>query len=260
MKKIKKVIITGRRKAGRAVNVARKVMAKLKELGVDYEVTDYFPAIKEGGRDINEIKADMVLCFGGDGSFLRTFQRLKKTMPVLGINCGNRGFLLALDQKNVLQKLPEILSGKYSIEERTRVRVLVDGKPAGQGLNEAVVIPQLTGRLLTYRLAVGGQEIGHEADDGIIIATPSGSTAHSLSAGGPKIMGNAKVFVIVRMNPLDLNRRPLVINDHEEVLIDQIDRAPVQVIIDGQLDFLAQKEVRVAKGTSVQFVKPQKTL
>ena len=258
MKKVKKAIITGRRKAGRAVNVAQKVMAKLKQWGVDYEVTDYFPAVEEGGRDINEIKnADMVLCFGGDGSFLRTFQRLKKPMPVLGINCGNRGYLLALDQKNVLQKLQGMLSGKYSLEERTRIKVFVDGKEAGQGLNEAIIVPQLAGRLLNYRLIIDGKKTGQEADDGIIVATPSGSTAHSLSAGGPRIMGNAKVFVIVRMNPLDLNRRPLVINDHSVIQVDQLGSPPVQVIIDGQMDFLAQKEVRIEKGTSVQFVKPK---
>lgn len=255
MKPVRRVIVTGRRKVGKAVEVAKRVMKKLKEWKVGFEVTDYFPA-QGGGSNINSIKADMVLAFGGDGSYLRTFQRLKRQIPVLGINCGNRGYLLELGEKDVTKKLHAILKGKYSIEKRTRVKVFVDGKLAGQGLNEVAVVPQLGGRLLKYRLRVDGKETGVEADDGILIATPTGSTAHALSAGGPKIMGTAKVFVIVRMNPIDPNKRPLIVDDHSKISIDQFQKTPLQVIIDGQLDFLAQKEIRVEKGKSVLLVKP----
>jgi len=255
MRRIRKVIITGRRKVGRAASVAKKVMKKLKEWKVGFEVTDYFPA-QQGGSNINKIKADMVLCFGGDGSFLRTFQRLKKSIPVLGINCGNKGFLLELDEKNVIKKLPKILKGNYSLKTSTRIKVFVDGKVSEQGLNEVAIVPQLGGRLLRYRLQVDETEIGFEADDGIIIATPTGSTGHALSAGGPQITGNAKVFVIVRLSPIDLNRRPLVIDDHSKVVIDKFQNTPLQVIIDGQQDFLAEKEIKIVKGKSVLLVKP----
>ena len=254
MKRVKKVIVTGRRKAANAVKIARKVMKKFKDWKVSYEVTDYFPA-QSGGSNINKIKADMVLSFGGDGSFLRTFQRLKKKTPVLGINCGNRGYLLDLDEKNVFRELPKILKGNYLIENRTRIKVFVDGKIAGVGLNEVTIVPRLGGRLLKYKLSVDGVEIGKEADDGLIVATPTGSTAHALSAGGPNIMGNAKVFVIVRMNPIDLNQRPLIINDYSTIVVNELQKSPLQVIIDGQQDFLAQKEIKIVKGKAVQMVR-----
>lgn len=256
MKRVRKVIITGRRKVGSAMIVAKKVMKKLKEWKVQYEVTDYFPA-QQGGANINNIKADMVLCFGGDGSFLRTFQRLNKSIPVLGINCGNRGFLLGLDDKNVLKKLPKILKGEYVIETRTRIKVFIDGKFASYGLNEVTIVPQLGGRLLKYSLKVDDTDIGFEADDGLIVSTPTGSTGHAISAGGPQITYNAKVFVIVRMNPIDLNRRPLVVNDTSTILIEKVEKTPLQVIIDGQQDFLAEKQIKIVKGKSVLLVKPK---
>lgn len=257
MKRVRKVIITGRRRAGTAVDVARKVMKKLGEQKIDFEVTDYFPA-QEGGKNINEIKgADMVLVFGGDGSFLRTFQRLKKQIPVLGVNCGNRGFLLELNQKNALKKLPKILEGNYFLEKRERIKVFVDGKKTGEALNEVAIVPQLSGRLMRYQLSINEKKIGSEADDGLIIATPTGSTAHAFSAGGPEITGNAKVLVIVRMNPIDQNRRPMVISDNSTIKINQFKRPPVEVILDGQQDFLAEKEITVSKGTSVLLVRPK---
>ncbi len=257
MKKIRKVIVTGRRSVSRATIVAKKVIEKLKEWGIQYEVPDYFP-VEEGGQDINKIKgADMVLAFGGDGSFLRTFQRLKKRIPVLGINCGNRGYLMGLTEKNVIQKLPAVFDGKYAVEKRTTVHATVDGKPAGEALNEITILSKIQGRLVRYYLKINEKEFGQQANDGILIATPTGSTAHARSAGGPEILQNAPVLVVVGLNPIDLNNRPLVINDTSQVTIHSIEKPPLQVIIDGQKDFLSDKEIVVRKGKIVLLAKPQ---
>ncbi len=250
MQKIRKIAITGRMQKPEAVSTAKKVIGFLENEKIAFEVDSFFPVAKKT-KKLGKINADMVLCFGGDGSLLHTFHALEKNVPVLGVNCGARGSLMALDKENVLEELPEILGGKFVLEKRSRLHVFVDGKLAGQALNEALIVPLKPGRLLKYHVVVDGKDLGLEADDGLIVATPTGSTAHAQSAGGPNVTPSAQVFVVVRMNPIDLNRRPLVVNDHSEIRINGIEQVPVSVILDGQLHFSAKKEIRIMKGKDV---------
>ncbi|MDO8634518.1 MAG: NAD(+)/NADH kinase [archaeon] len=256
MQKIRAVAITGRIHKPEAVKAAKKVMAFLEKKGVRFEVDSFFP-IGNRTRELNQIKADLVLCFGGDGSLLHTFHELKKSVPVLGINCGGKGKLMAVKKENVLNHLEKILQGKCLVEKRARLDVFADGGKKGTALNEAIIVPEKPGRLLKYHLVIEKQDLGLEADDGIIIATPTGSTAHALSAGGPEVSPSAQVFVLVRMNPLDLNRRPLVVNDHKEIKITHFYSSPVEIVIDGQLSFKAQKEVTLRKGKPALLAWPK---
>lgn len=257
MKKPKTVLVTGRIQKHGAVATAKKVIAFLEKRGVKVHVDSFFP-VQEKTVDLNKVHADLVLCFGGDGSLLHTFHSLKKNVPVMGVNCGARGSLMALTKENVLEKLPEVLNGNFVVEKRTRLKVFADGKECSEALNEALIVPQKPGRILKYHVVVDGLDLGLEADDGLIVATPTGSTAHSQSAGGPQVTPSAKVFVIVRCNPIDLNRRPLVVNDHSEIRITQIENAPVQVIVDGQLSFTAHKEIRIINGKAVLLARMSK--
>lgn len=254
MKKLTKLAITGRMQNLVAVETAKRVIGFLEEKKIAFEVDSFFPVAKKTTR-LENTGADMVLCFGGDGSLLHTFHELKKSVPVLGVNCGSRGTLAGLSKENVLEKLPRIIEGDFVVEERTRLEVFADGKKLGEALNEALVVPRKPGRLLKYCVLVDENDLGLEADDGLIIATPTGSTAHAQSAGGPNVTPSAHVFVIVRMNPIDLNRRPLVVNDHSTIKITGIEQVPVSVILDGQLHFSAKKEIKIVKGKSVLLAK-----
>lgn len=255
MKSIRKVAITGRVHKPEAVKTAKKVMSFLEKKGVHFEVDSFFP-IGNKTRELNQIKADLVLCFGGDGSLLHTFHALKKNIPVLGINCGAKGKLMAIKKENVVSHLEKILKGNYVVEKRTRVEVLADGEKKASALNEAIIVPEKPGRLLKYHLIIEKEDLGPQADDGVIIATPTGSTAHALSAGGPEVSPSAEVFVIVRMNPLDLNRRPLVVNDHKHIKITNFHTSPIEIVLDGQLSFKAQKEVLLRKGKQALLARP----
>ncbi|MBI4044564.1 MAG: NAD(+)/NADH kinase [Candidatus Diapherotrites archaeon] len=255
MKKIKSVAITGRIHKASAVEAAKRTMAFLEKKRVRFEVDSFFP-IGNRTRELNQIKADMVLCFGGDGSLLHTFHALKKSVPVLGVNCGGKGKLMAVQKENVPFCLEKMLQGKYAVEKRARLDVFADGVKKGTALNEAIIVPEKPGRLLRYHLVIEKDELGPEADDGIIIATPTGSTAHALSSGGPEVSPSAQVFVIVRMNPLDLNRRPLVVNDHKKIKITRFHTSPVEIVIDGQLSLKAEKEVLLRKGKPALLAVP----
>src|SRR3989338_814472 len=252
MKKIKRIAITGRIAKSTAVSTAKKVIKLLERKKVAFWVDEFFPVQKEV-KPLNSIKADMVLVFGGDGTMLHAFHELKRNVPVLGINCGARGTLMALTAANAKKELSKILNGKYSLEKRGRLRVEVDGKLAEEALNEVIIVPKKAGRLLHYNVRIDGQDLGEEADDGLIIATPTGSTAHALSAGGPKVMGNAKVFVIVRMNPIDLNRRPLLVNDNSKVEVSRFRETEIEAIIDGQHRFPVKKKIVARRGKEVTF-------
>ncbi len=254
MKKIKKIAITGRIQNSLAVSTAKNVIEFLEEEKISFEVDSFFPVIKKN-RDLNKIDSDLVLCFGGDGSLLHAFHELKKNVPVLGINCGSRGSLCAIAKEDWESELPKVIFGKIEVEKRSRLKVFVDGKIVGEALNEALIVPLKPGRLLKYRVSVDNNDLGLEADDGLIVATPTGSTAHAQSAGGPNITPSAQVFVVVRVNPIDLNRRPLVVNDHSKIKLFQIEQTPVSVILDGQLHFSAKKEVLIVKGSSVLLAK-----
>src|SRR3989344_1302843 len=127
MKKIKKIAVTGRIQKKEAVQAAKKVIGFLEANKVSFEVDSFFPVAKNT-KPLNEIRADIVLCFGGDGSLLHTFHELKKTVPVMGVNCGARGSLAGMTKENVLEKLPSILKGNFTIEKRTRLLVFADGK------------------------------------------------------------------------------------------------------------------------------------
>src|SRR3989338_4454111 len=151
MNKIRKVAITGRIFSARAKAAVKTALHILEKRNVKYEFDSNFPFEKKTKR-LSKIRADMVLVFGGDGSLLYAVHNLKNKIPVLGINCCNRGRLMAFHEKDLARKLPKVLEGKYMTEERTKISVDADGKFIGEALNEVLVAPEKPGRLLRYSL------------------------------------------------------------------------------------------------------------
>ncbi|GEM_PF-6797699 len=241
-----KIGITGRRGNSLALATAKKALALLAEKGVAVEVNrDFLKG--PNPRPLSKFRCALVLSFGGDGTLLEAFHELPPKIPVMGINCGNRGFLQAYGHTEAGLAVQAAVEGKFSIEERTRIRAKVDGKVVGEALNEVAVVPKKAGRILRYTLRIG-KDSHEEAGDGLIVATPTGSTAHALSAGGPIVRGNAQVFVVVSMNPVDWKHRPLVINDHEKVAVGGFERMGSQAIIDGRKWFAIKKKIGLSKG------------
>ncbi len=201
-------------------------------------------------------KVDIVVVFGGDGTLLNAARKyLNYDIPILGINMGNVGFLTDISTDNFEKTFKEVLDGNYKIEERN----LVSAKFANNhlyGLNEVVIHSGAYAQLMRYRLNVNDRVVYEQRSDGLIIATPTGSTAYALSAGGPIIHPSLDVWTILPMLPQSLSSRPFVISTDEKVEMDLFDgpNENAKICVDGQDD------IDIPYGEKILISKMEKTL
>lgn len=168
-------------------------------------------------------KSDLVIVVGGDGSLLNAVHSIiNEDTPVLGINRGSLGFLTDINPAD-LKKIKAILAGDYVLEERFLLSATIEhhGKDLGGGdaLNEVALIPDAVPHMTEFEIYINEQFVCSQDSDGLIIATPTGSTAYALSAGGPILHPGLDALVIVPMFPHTLSNRPLVIDGNSEVRI-----------------------------------------
>ena len=179
---------------------------------------------------------DFVLILGNDNDILKTFHKIfKLNIPILGVNENDdEKFLAELGLSKLRQVIQQISKGKFEVEESKTLTVKTDSVECPPAVNEIAIFPHRSATLLEYTLKVDDEEIWTDSSDGLIIATPTGSTAYAMSSGGPMILPQASVFTIVSVNSLDVTRRPLIIPDDSKVRIDNIvSRLQCEVIIDG---------------------------
>lgn len=161
---------------------------------------------------------DLVLVVGGDGSFVTAAHLVvDHDTPLLGINRGKLGFLTDI-RPDEMQKIKDVLEGHYREEPRVMLsaKVAHQDKPhyVGKALNEVVLSPGAVAHMIEFTVTVDDQFVCNQRADGLIVATPTGSTAYALSGGGPILQPQSKVIVIVPMFPHTLSSRPLVVSDH----------------------------------------------
>lgn len=161
---------------------------------------------------------DMALSIGGDGTFLRTAAKVGQTgLPILGINAGRLGFLTAISLDEAAEVLPQMLTnGNYSIEERALLELNIPGckQPYQQfALNEVAILKRDLSSMVSVSVYIDGTLLNTYDADGLTIATPTGSTAYAMSAGGPILEPGSNCFEIVPIAPHALTTRPLVIRD-----------------------------------------------
>jgi NAD+ kinase len=196
-----------------------------------------------GGMDGPDLAAssDVIAVLGGDGTMLNAMAKLGPTeKPIAGINIGTLGFLTSCTDDEVEQFADALLSGDYITSRRTllcaTVRSVDGSEKEFRALNEVVLARGQTGRLVSLSAYVDGDLLNHYRADGLIVATPTGSTAYSLSAGGPLISPAAAAFVITPICPHTLSQRSLIIGDHMTVELapDNADEAPMLFTVDGR--------------------------
>ncbi|NRB40562.1 MAG: NAD(+) kinase [Pseudomonadales bacterium] len=174
-----------------------------------------------GRKLIGEI-CDLVIVVGGDGSMLGAARELAKhNVPVLGVNRGGLGFLTDISPLEIEEKLTEVLQGKYVVEQRFLLDTLVkrDGEIIGKGsaFNDIVVSSGEAARMIEFETYVEGQFVHSQRSDGMIVSTPTGSTAYSLSGGGPIMHPSLDALALVPMFPHSLSSRPIVVNGNSEI-------------------------------------------
>ena len=162
-------------------------------------------------------EADLALSIGGDGTFLNTAARIgRKQIPILGINTGRLGFLADVSTDEIVPALDAILAKKYSIQERTLLYVETSDGTCFEypyALNEVSVLKQDSSSMLSITASVNGEMVHTYHADGLLVATPTGSTAYSMSVGGPLVVPEAENFILSPIASHSLNVRPLIVPD-----------------------------------------------
>ncbi len=161
---------------------------------------------------------ECAVVLGGDGTLIHVARKLsEKKIPVFGINMGNLGFLTHADSGKAREALESLVAGEFSIEERMMLEASVDGQVFGTALNDVVLTRNGFSRIIRVSTFVNGKQVCNYKGDGVIVATPTGSTGYSLSAGGPVVAPTAELFVITPICPHSLNARSIVLSGEDEL-------------------------------------------
>lgn len=214
--------------------------------GIEVAVEENAGRDPHGQLDVVSEPADLVIALGGDGTFLRASRLVVgTTTPVLGVNLGRLGFLTAIPESDLEVGLAEVVAGRAVIEHRFRLRAVIQSHGGASSddffaLNDIVVHTSGAARVTPLTLQVGGaddlEEVGSFGADGVIVSTPTGSTAYSMSAGGPIIVPSVEAIVVTPICPHSLAVRPLVLPSTETISVGSLEPAGEhQVTVDGQV-------------------------
>jgi NAD+ kinase len=184
-------------------------------------------------------RADMVIAFGGDGTILRAAGLAARAgVPILGVNLGGFGFLAELSTADLPSALPDLVAGRYELDERMMLQAEADHIDADNllALNDVVVTTRGVARVLRLRVLVNGEHLASYPADGVIVATPTGSTAYSLSAGGPILHPKVDAVVITPISPHTFNARSVVVDRNDTVDVElTVPSQDATVTVDGRV-------------------------
>ncbi len=204
------------------------IFEELHKLGAQLRISESFKGhLDETGLEVaceytfssyHELAGtDLMLSVGGDGTLLETITLVRHIgIPILGINLGRLGFLATLSKENIAEGLRAVMKGKYSIEERSMIRLDSSINLFGDlnfALNECTISKRDSASMIIVHAYLDGEYLNSYWADGLIVATPTGSTAYSISVGGPVVLPDSRSFIISPISPHNLNVRPLVIHD-----------------------------------------------
>ena len=234
---MKKILILGDKSK-------KKVRETITELEPLFRKKSHLSIIDISDEDgIKQITADLAFVFGGDGTILSASRKLNdKQIPLIGVHLGKFGFLADLTSGEVGKSLETIFSGEYVISQRMLLtcKIIRAKRVINEtlGLNDAVVSRTSLSRLISIKLYVNNKTVTTYSSDGLIVSTPAGSTAHSLSAGGPIVTPDMEAFVITPICPHTLSNRPLVVSGDSTIELEQISESKgVGLTVDGQIYF-----------------------
>lgn len=183
-------------------------------------------------KEINK-ESDIVITVGGDGTILRALENIDK--PIFAINSGGMGFLTEVESKYAMSGLKRIINGDYNVEERAKLKVMLDGKRLPDAANEVTVQTARIAKIIYLEVYVENDLIESFGADGVIIATPTGSTSYALSAGGPILDPLVKGMVIAPLAPFKLSARPWVVPIDKKIGIKLIHKSKEsKIVIDGE--------------------------
>src|ERR1041385_4183981 len=227
-----RIAIHGRDTRSASAGFVEKLIEHLRERDVDVIVSEklitHLPRrdvkklkLKSFGHKDSLAKTKFFISIGGDGTLLESVTYVGKSgVPILGINTGRMGFLATTHRNDVHQAIEDLLEGKFTIDERILLR-LYSNKPLFNNipfaLNDLTIMKKDSSSMITVHVHVDGELLNSYWSDGIIVATPTGSTGYSLSCGGPLVYPKSDSFIITPVSPHNLGTRPIVLSDKSEI-------------------------------------------
>ena len=256
---VKLVGIILKKRSERAERASSVLVEYLESKGIEHFIL--YSAEGSLNRDVEKkiARCDLAVAFGGDGTLLFTARIFAAhSVPIVGINLGGLGFITEFREEEVLECVECFMLGHHSYEDRMMIDTSVfrDGKlfHSSTGLNDLVVTSGGISRLLEFEVFTGNRLIGSYRADGIIVATPTGSTAYSLAAGGPIVDPTMSAFILSPVCPHALGVRPLVVPSENVIRVKVISqRREVTATIDGQtaVELEDRDEIHVLRSDSV---------
>ena len=200
------------------------------------------------GKPLSELQGELLVALGGDGTLLYALSQLD--VPIFGINTGQVGFLTEAEFGDTLEAdLERLKTGDYNVEKLQRLDVRINGLSIGQALNEAVIHTARVAKIQKFRIKIDDQIADEFRADGVIVATPTGSTSYAMSAGSPILHPTVGAHVIVPIAPYRIGSRPLVIPDNMELGIRLLNPQQSVIVLDGH------KELAVGEDDKITIVK-----
>jgi NAD+ kinase len=258
--------IAAKNTAPQALEYAQKVGSDLRARGIEvvYD-TDTAAAIGNGARALPKETlgrdSDLLITFGGDGTLLSVARHAPEHVPIVGVNMGTLGFLTEIRVEEFPHVLELALEGTYDVEPRVTFTVSVsgpgrDGSQRYRVLNDCAINKSAVARIIEMKVSVAGLFVSTFRGDGLIVATPTGSTAYNLSAGGPIIYPTMNAVVITPICPHMLTNRPLVLPDELDIEIGLAtpDSKDIFLTLDGQEGFEISDRDRVCVRKSEERV------
>jgi len=194
----------------------------------------------------DDFEADFAMSIGGDGTFLKTASRVgAKETPIVGVNLGRLGFLADILPGEISEAIDELYDGKFKLESHTMLQVEADGEVI-QGspfaLNDIAVLKRDEASMITVRTSVNDEYLMTYQADGLIVSTPTGSTAYNLSNGGPIVVPNTGTLCITSVAPHSLNIRPIVVRDDQTITLEIESRSHNYLVaVDGRSQNMSQQ-------------------
>lgn len=207
--------------------------------------------------------SDLIIALGGDGTMLHAVRWMADMdIPILSVNFGGLGFLTEITQQELYSSLKDVLNGKFAIEERMMLEAVIRGQTSFKALNDIVITKGVLARIISLKVLIDTEYLTTYQGDGMIVATPTGSTAYSLSAGGPIVIPDMKAIILTPICPHTLGVRPMVIPHLSKItIIIESDAQGIMLTIDGQqgvnLNLHDEVEITYAE-KPIKLIKPKK--
>ncbi len=247
-----RILLVSRIDNDEALSYTLNLGKDLSRLGHQVQLDDETAqASGNSGSPLAASSMDLVVIIGGDGTILRSVQQMERQIPLVGINWGEVGFLADLEPDDAISFL-SCLPQHFPIEQRMRVAFAKDGVHLGDALNEALIVTTRPAKMLRFSVIVDDDPAGQFRADGLLVSTPTGSTAYAMSAGGPIIDPRIQGILLVPLAPYMLSSRPQLISSDRRIGIRLESSKPAHLVIDGQrtIELGADDVIEVTRSSS----------